>query len=73
MGERIVNKNINRPGDDVIRGRTKLAFLANKLPVLVAMQNRRAFPPILELRSRHLFERRQVFDELIDAQRFACR
>jgi len=37
------------------------------------MKNGRAFRPILKLGARNFFERRQILDELIDAQRFARR
>src|SRR6266700_8286315 len=65
-----MNENVDRPGDDVIRCGAKLAFLANDLTLFVAMQDRRAFRPIIKLRTRHFFERGQILDELIDAQRF---
>ncbi len=73
MRERIVDENINRPGDDVIRRRTELAFFANDLPLPKTMENGRALRPILKLGARNFFERRQILDELIDAQRFARR
>ena len=69
--EGVADKYIDRSRDDVIGGRTKLAFLANGLAFAESMKNGRAFGPIFQLRTRHFLERRQIFDELIDAQRLA--
>ena len=73
MGQRIVNKNVDRARNDVIGGRTEIAFLANDLAFSITMQNGRGFRPVLQLRPRHFFQRREISDELVDAQRFARR
>src|SRR6184192_2554880 len=73
MRERVMNENIDTAGHDIKRRGTEITFFAHDLALSVAMQNRRAFRPIIKLRTRHFLERRQILDQLIDAQRFACK
>src|SRR5206468_5116268 len=68
-----MNENVDAAGHDKKSGRTEIAFFAHDLALLIAMQNGRAFRPIVELRARHFFERRQILDELIDAQWFTSK
>ena len=73
MGERILNRNFDRARDDVIRGRTELAFHANRLALSIAVQNRGAFRILVELGRRDFFQRGQILRELLDAQRLTRR
>ena len=69
MRHRIVDGNIDRARDDVVGGRPELALGADRLALAITMQNGGAFRPIVQLAARHFLERRQIFDQLIDAQR----
>ena len=71
MRQRIVNENIDRAGNDVIRGRTELPFFADDFVFAEAVKDSCTFGPVLELRARDFFQRRQILDELINGQRFA--
>ena len=73
MRERIVDEDVDRSRNYVIGGRAKFAFLADNLAFAEAVQNGRAFRPVLQLRARDLFQRRQILDQLIDAHRLARR
>ena len=69
MRERILNRNIDRAGNDVIRRRSELAFHADRLALAVAMQGRRAFRIFFELRAGDFFQCRQILEQLLDAER----
>ena len=71
VGERIVDRNIHRARDDVIRGRAELAFGADRFAFAVAMKHGRAFRPVVQLPARDFLQRRQVLDQLIDAERLS--
>src|SRR5205823_11143477 len=55
MRERIVNENVDRAGDDVIRGRTERAFFAHDLAFAITMENSRAFGPVVQLGAWNFF------------------
>ena len=69
MRHRIVNGNIDAARDDVVGGRAELAFSADRFALAITMQNGGAFRPVVQLAARYFLERRQIFDQLIDAQR----
>ena len=68
-----MDENIDAARHDKKSRGTEIAFFADHLTFLIAMQDRGAFRPIIELRTRHFFERGQILDELIDTQRFTPR
>jgi hypothetical protein len=69
MSQGILDGNVNRPRDDVIRGRAELALDANCFPFSVTMKNRRAFRVFLQLDRGDFLQRGQILEELLDAQR----
>jgi hypothetical protein len=73
MRQRILDENVDRARDDVICGGTKLAFATNDLAFAKTMEHSRAFRPVVELPTRHLLQRGQIFEELIHTQRLARR
>ena len=69
MGQRIVDGNVDRARDDVVGGRAELAFGADRFAFAIAMEDGRAFRPVVELPARDFLQRRQILDQLIDAER----
>src|SRR5581483_4696875 len=55
MRQRILDENINGARDEIVSGRTELAFAANDFAFAKTMDHGRALCPVIELRAWDLF------------------
>src|SRR5437773_3115140 len=70
-----MNENVNAARHDEKSGGTEIAFFAHDFTFPVAMQDHCALGPLsnslLRQLGQYFLERRQILDQLINAQRFA--
>src|SRR5216684_4733675 len=69
MCERIMDENVDATRNNKESRGTEITFFAYRLIFFVTMENRRTLSPIIELGTLHFFQRGQIFEQLIDAQR----